>query len=83
MTMPAYDAWVLARLRSGQPADGEPDDMAERFKPIAATLAVLPVEGRGAAWSGWLAGQADRDALNRAVAEADPLGPRPDPSGPE
>lgn len=77
MTPPPYDAWVLSRLISDQPVNGELASVAEAFRPLAGRLAAVPLEGRQAAFDCYLAGQPDRDAIIEAVADADPLGPPP------
>lgn len=79
MTIPESDAWLLARLLSDQPVDGEVGRMSDGLRPIAEHLAALPIDRREAAWSGWLAGRSDQNALILAVSDAEPTGPRPAP----
>lgn len=77
-----YDAWALAWLLNAAPNAQPAPDLAlvsVGFAPLARHLAELPSEGRMSAWSAMLAGrEADRDAIIRAVVDADPLGPPPE-----
>ena len=75
--MRSFDAWVLARLASGQPCD----DLIEAMHPaISAGGQVSGGDGLVepvASVRCYLAGQSDRDEVDKAVADADPLGPAP------
>ena len=50
MTAP-FDAWVLRRLLSDQPLNGEIDLLSGVHKAIASYLASIPLEGRQPAWT--------------------------------
>ncbi len=80
MTLPSYDAWVLAKILCGQPVNGELAAMTSPWEPVAGRLAALPEADRQGVWQGFLLAQADPDATIRAVADADPIGPPP-PAG--
>jgi hypothetical protein len=73
-----YDAWILARLLSGQSLNGDGlAAMSETFRPLADRLATMPSEDRPEVWNGFLIGQADREEIIGAVADQDPKGPAP------
>ena len=76
MTAP-FDAWVLRRLLSDQPLNGEIDLLSGVHKAIASYLANIPLQGRQPAWDAMLAVTPGRDELIKAVAAVDPLGPAP------
>ena len=79
--MTSFDAWIVSRLRSDRPVVS--DDRAlvsEPFRPLVDRLASLAVDRRDDVWSEFLANRSDGDALIRAVVDADPDGPRPEPS---
>ncbi len=71
------DAWTLRRLLSRDSINGELTDVSERFRFLVDRLAETSLEGRGAVFHGYLAGQSDRDDIIRAVADQDPTGPAP------
>src|SRR5262245_14730407 len=77
MRPPPYDCWILARLLSGQPLDGELASISEPWRPIAEHLDAMPPGGRQAPWDGFLIGRSDPGAIIHAVADVDPLGPPP------
>ncbi len=83
--MTPFDAWVVARLRSDQPVEG--DDLgivSEAFRPLANRLHGMDADRRDDSWQGFLEGRnGDTDAIIRAVVDADPNGPRPEPSDSE
>ena len=73
------DAWVIARLISGQSVNGELATVSEPFRPLAECLAKCRVEGRQYLWDGFLTAQSNhRDDIIRDVADADPEGPAPE-----
>src|SRR5262249_616492 len=78
-TVPALDAWVFARLRSGLPLNGEVDLVSDRYRLFACRLAETPVEERERVWAGFLdlMPEADAGALAQSVAAAEPGSPPP------
>jgi AAA domain len=81
--MRSFDAWVFARLTSGQACDGLLETVHPRFRSLAHYLAKVELSSRPIAMGGYLASQRDRDAVYKAMADADPLGPAPSPSAGE
>ncbi len=75
--MRSFDAWLFARLSSGQPCDDLIKAIHPRFRALAEFLAGIEPSVRPIAVGGYLASQRDRDAIYKAVADADPLGPAP------
>ena len=77
------DAWTLRRLVTGHELNGGLATVSEAFRPLADHLAELPPDGRPSAWHGYLCGRPDRDAMVKALADADPSGtpPEAEPSG--
>jgi AAA domain len=80
MMLPTYDAWVLVRLASDQPLNGELAAMSEAWRPLAERLAATPPEGRRSGLEWFLAGQPDPNAIILAMAQVDPMGPAPAPT---
>jgi hypothetical protein len=76
-TMRLFDAWVFARLASGQACDDLIESTHPRFRPVAKYLAEMDCSSRSQAFGCYLSGQSDRDEVDKAVADADPLGPAP------
>jgi len=72
-----YDAWVYARLLSGQEIDGELEALLGALRPLAEHLAGLPIEARAAPWEGFLCSRSDRDELIKAIDTENPMGPPP------
>ena len=72
------DAWNLRRLLTGTAVEGESGAVAPEFRPLAAGMAALPIDGRQAAWDAFLSDRPDRAALIGALAAVDPSGPPPD-----
>src|ERR1700680_3659642 len=72
-----FDAWVLARLSSGQPFDELIETILPRFRPVAKYMAGMEPSNRPIALGGFLAAQHDRDEISKAVADSDTLGPAP------
>ena len=70
--MRSFDAWVFARLASGQPCDELIEATHPRFRPVAKYLAEIDWWSRSQAFGCYLAGQSDRDLVDKAVANADP-----------
>ena len=75
----ALDAWTLRRLLAGDSLNGEREAVSDPFRRLAVHLDGLPRDGRGAAWDGFLCSRSDADELTIALADADPLGPPPEP----
>lgn len=74
-----HDAWTIRRLLVGRdPDDGELARVAVPFRGLAMLLAGMGVDARPAALDGFLCGRDDRERLVKALAEADPDGPRPE-----
>jgi hypothetical protein len=72
------DAWTLARLSADMPVNGELQAVSRPFQTLAEHLAGLPLEARPIALAGFLSHPGlDRDAINRAIDDADPSGPPP------
>ena len=72
------DAWVLAWLMADQPVPAaELAAMSGTFRPLADLLAATPFSDRGRIFDFCLSGWPDRDAIVRAVADADPTRPPP------
>ncbi len=78
MRVPAYDAWVLARILADQPVDGEIAGVSETFRPLAERLAAAPVAGRKALLRTVSTSLPDAFGLIRAICEAEPGSPAPD-----
>ena len=73
-----YDAWVLARLMADLPVTAaELAVMSDAFRPLAELLAATPFPDRGRILDVFLTGRTDRDAIIKAMADADPTGPPP------
>ncbi len=77
MTPTSFDAWVLARLLSDQPVNGELPAMSEALRPIAERLAATALNVRQGVWDGFLAGQPDANAIIEALSNV-----RPDQAAP-
>jgi hypothetical protein len=75
----ALDAWLIGRSISDQALNGQLANASEAFKPLVELLEQTPAGDRQLVFRAYLAGQADRDALIKAVADVDPLGPPPAP----
>ena len=71
------DAWVIRRLLSDQPLNGEIDLLSGVHKAMASYLANIPLQGRQAAWDAMLAVADDPGEIIKALAAVDPLGPLP------
>jgi hypothetical protein len=72
-------AWTLRRLVAGLPVNGELETLPGHFRLLAERMAGMPPESRQAALEAFLDGREDRDDIRRALAEADPTGPAPEP----
>lgn len=72
-----YDAWVLVRVLSDQPVNGELAAMSDAWRPLAEKLAAMPPAFRQSGLDCFLAGRSDRDAIIKALTDVDPLGPAP------
>ncbi|AMV38782.1 DUF3987 domain-containing protein [Planctomyces sp. SH-PL62] len=80
MSIPdASVAWLLRRLLSDQPINGELAALAEPWKTIGEHLAELPIDGRGAAWELLSAALPGREAVVAALMNVDPMGDQPPP----
>ena len=73
-----FDAWVLARVISDQPLNGELSMVSDQFRSITEHLAALPAGARLGALNAYLCGKADSEGFALALAEQDPLGPPPE-----
>jgi hypothetical protein len=74
-------AWRIGRLLAlDESVNGDLSALPEPFRPLAELLARTPFGERGRAFDAFLSGRPDRDAIIRAVAEADPT--EPPPAGP-
>ena len=72
-----YEAWILRRILTGQPQNGELKTLSGDIALMAGHLAKIPLEQRQRAWEAQLALVKDRDGLIQSVMDADPLGPAP------
>jgi putative DNA primase/helicase len=73
----SFDAWILAKLTSGQPCEVFVETISPRFRYLAQYLARTEPSARAYVMGGYLASQRDRDEVYKAVADADPTGPAP------
>ena len=72
-----YDAWVLVRVLSDQPVNGELAAMSDAWRPLAEKLAAMPPHSASQAWIASSLDESDRDAIIKALTDVDPLGDRP------
>ncbi len=77
MTPTLFECWVLARLISDQPLNGELPAMSEAWRPLAERLAASPLEGRLSILDGFLTGWPDREAVIESIAEQHGVGSAP------
>jgi hypothetical protein len=77
MSIRPYDAWVFGRLLVGANCNGELAGVSEPWRPLASFLNGIQPSERLTAWQAATMLRADRDALIKAVADADPLAPPP------
>jgi hypothetical protein len=77
VSVPSYDAWVLARIMSGQAIDGEVAGVSDGLRTLAEGLATAREEDRLAILEGFTLNAGAPDDLSRAIVDADPLGPPP------
>jgi hypothetical protein len=77
------DAYAIAKLEANQPLNGELARMSAEWRPLGDYLATLPASGkrRHKAREIALLARPDRDAIIKAIADVDPLGPRPTANG--
>ena len=78
MIPPPFDAWVLARLFVHEAVS--PDEIAavsEAFRPLVESLAGKSDPEQDQIYAKFLAGRHNRDAIIKAIADADPHGPPP------
>src|SRR4051794_21318629 len=79
MTLCQRDVLAFARVLSVETLNGELDAISEAFQPIAELLAEVPLADRAAHWERFLDDEGlDKSAINRAIDDADPLGPMPE-----
>lgn len=79
MNPPRFDAWVIARLLTGESLNGDFRAVSSTFRPTTDHLASLPGEARPGAWAAVLAAPGiDREAIGRAVLDIDPTAPQPE-----
>ena len=78
--LPDYDAWFLARTRTGHALDGLAGRVSEPNRPLAGRLADAPAEDRAKLWDDHIATLPDGvvDAWIEAVAAANPDDPPPE-----
>lgn len=74
-----FVAWVIGRQLSGQPLNGELTRVSPAFKSLVERLEAMPLETRQAGLACFLTGRPDREEIVSALANVDPLGPRPAP----
>ncbi len=80
MSILPYDAWALARLMADLPVEAaELAAVSEAFRSLADRLAAVPPDRRPDILDYALLLRPDRDAINRAMADAVPTGPPPAP----
>ena len=72
-----FEAWVLARVMSDQPLNGELAAMTEPWQTLAARLAAIPSTDRGSNLETFLSIQPEREAIIEAIANQDGTGPAP------
>jgi hypothetical protein len=73
----ALDNWGLARALANQHLNGELAQMSDLWKPLAEKLVNVPIGERSSVLEWSLLLQPDRDAIIKAIADVDPLGPPP------
>ena len=79
MNIPSpFDLWILGRLLTGQPVDGELVRCGEPWKAMGERLADLPLTNRPDALDLMLISVPDRDELMLAMANIDPTKPAPE-----
>jgi hypothetical protein len=74
------DCWVLARVIANQPLNGELDLMSDAWRAVAERLESVDPEYRREAFNVVAGISTDSAGIIRAVADADPKGPPPDPT---
>ncbi len=77
------DFYALAKLQAAQALNGELARMSNEFRPLGDYLASRPAKSRRKALEAALLLRPDKDAIIRAIADIDPLGPPPAASGPQ
>jgi AAA domain len=75
------DSWVFAKLLAGGDVNGELAAMSDGLRPLAGLMETMQPHERVCAWQGAKSLRSDRDALQKAVADASPDGPPPAPAG--
>jgi hypothetical protein len=73
------EAWVLRRIICSMPLNGELDSMGEPWRSLATKLVETPTDRHGDVLEGFLTGRPEANAVIEAVADANPMGPPPDP----
>jgi hypothetical protein len=81
MSIPPYEARVIAGVLVGGTLDGELAVMSEPWRSLAAKLNEQPTDDRNACFHWAILLDPNRDALIKAVADQDLTGPPPDPEG--
>src|SRR6516165_6689219 len=79
MKTPQRDVWIISRLLTGQPVNGELDGVSSAMQRLAHHLVSLPLGDRQAAFTAFLKSQPEpeEESLVKALADVDPLGPPP------
>ncbi len=78
MIPPPFDCWVLARLTADLAVTAaDLAAMSDAFRRLAALLAATPFTDRCHIFDAFLAGRDDRDAIIKAISDADPTAPAP------
>ena len=73
----AVDNWVFARLLADQPVNGEIALMSDPIRPLASLLATMKPDQRLCGFQGATVLRPDHQAIQKAVADCDPMGPVP------
>ncbi len=78
--MTPFDAWIVRRLLCDRDVNTDDREMVSGpFRALVNHLAGLLIDRRDDGLAGFLAGRADREAVEEAIGDADPDGPRPEP----
>ena len=77
MMLTRFDAWIVNRLLSDQPLNGEMAAMSEQWRPFAERLAATPQEDRQSGLDWCLCGSPNREPIIQSLAAVDPMGTVP------
>jgi Protein of unknown function (DUF3987) len=75
------ESWVMARLISDEPLNGELAGMSEPWRTLVVKMAARPPTDRGEMLELFLAGRPERDSVIEAIADQDGKGPAPPVKG--